>query len=298
MKRETESFYEQAVRRATARIVSGLDDALDLEALAREAALSPLHFNRIFRFMLGETPLELHRRLRLERAALSVVHGDAPITRIAFEAGYETHESFTRAFRARYAVAPSAFRLLSKPRIELASRSGIHFASDSDLTLSKGEVLMDVSIRNLDGYRVFAVHHVGPYNRISEAFAKLGGSLQNVPGRTASSRMVALYHDDPEHTPPDQLRADAGIIIEGDTPAPEGVVELRIIPGKYACTVHVGAYTGLGDTWARFMGGWLPQSGHRMGEGPAFELYRNDPRTTEPEELVTELYMSLSADER
>src|SRR5688500_7987224 len=102
VKPDTKSFYEQAVQRTAERIMRGLDEALDLEALAREAALSPFHFHRVFRGMVGETPLELHRRLRMERAAWSLIDGDGPITTIAFDAGYETHETFTRAFRTMY----------------------------------------------------------------------------------------------------------------------------------------------------------------------------------------------------
>ena len=110
MKRQTQSFYELAVRRAVERVVSELDQALDLHALAKGAALSPFHFHRVFRGMLGETPLELQRRLRLERAACSLVNEDVSVTTVAFAAGYETHESFTRAFRAHYACSPSEFR--------------------------------------------------------------------------------------------------------------------------------------------------------------------------------------------
>jgi transcriptional regulator GlxA family with amidase domain len=57
VKPETQSFYELAVRRAVERVLASLDEALDLERLARHAALSPFHFHRIFRGMLGETPL-------------------------------------------------------------------------------------------------------------------------------------------------------------------------------------------------------------------------------------------------
>src|SRR5688500_14333792 len=111
MKPETRSFYEVAVESAALRVTADLDHALDLQALARKAALSPFHFHRVFRGMLGETPLELHRRLRLERAAFRLAHDDSPVTHIALEAGYETHESFTRAFRAAYGRSPSEFRL-------------------------------------------------------------------------------------------------------------------------------------------------------------------------------------------
>lgn len=69
VKAETRSFHELAVARAVRRVVASLDEALDLKALAREAGLAPFQFHRIFRGMVGETPLEPHRPLRLERAA-------------------------------------------------------------------------------------------------------------------------------------------------------------------------------------------------------------------------------------
>ena len=64
MKPETRSFYQHAVQRSIERIAANLDDAIELQALAKSAALSPFHFHRVFRGMVGETPLELMRRLK------------------------------------------------------------------------------------------------------------------------------------------------------------------------------------------------------------------------------------------
>jgi AraC family transcriptional regulator len=50
----------------------------------------------------------------------------------------------------------------------------------------------------------------------------------------------------------------------------------------------------LGDTWARFMGEWLPASGHRVGTGPSFEVYRNTPAQVPKDQLVTELYVPIA----
>jgi len=136
--------------------------------------------------MLGETPLELHRRLRMERAAWRLVHHDNPITEIAFAAGYETHESFTRAFRVHYQCSPTEFRQSPSNRrggcerpfqIELPARSGIHFSGDSQIVsiaFTEGEPTMKVEIKEMPELRVATVSHVGPYHRISEAFARLG----------------------------------------------------------------------------------------------------------------------------
>jgi AraC family transcriptional regulator len=305
VKAETRSFYEVAVERTVAHIARTLDEALDLAALARAAALSPFHFHRVFRGMVGETPLEMHRRFRLERAAKRLLESRAAITTIAFDAGYETHEAFTRSFHQAYGTSPSAFRQGSsdprsgceRPRqFELAARSGIHFGeATTTLPFIQGESTMNVTIETMPELRVAAVHHVGPYQRISEAFHRLGAAA-GPSGLVASpgAMMLAIYYDDPETTPADQLQSDAGITVPKGVPLPEGLVEKRLPAGRYAKTTHVGPYSHLADTWSRFMGEWLPKSGHRVGEGSSFEVYHNTPENAAPNELRTDLYLPIA----
>jgi AraC family transcriptional regulator len=256
--------------------------------------------------MLGETPLELHRRLRLERAAWTLVRERTSVTTIAFMAGYETHESFTRAFRAHYGCSPSEFRdrarddgeACARPaQVELPARSGIHFDLDRAripmIPLIHAEGKMDIEIRDMPELRVATVAHIGPYNRISEAFARLGGTAGQSGLFGPDAAMLALYHDDPETTPVAELRSDAAIVISRDARVPDTLGERRIDGGRYACATHVGPYEQLGDAWAQLMGEWLPHSGERMRDGVAFEIYRNTPADTPPQELRTELYIPL-----
>lgn len=106
--------------------------------------------------------------------------------------------------------------------------------------------------------------------------------------------MIALYHDDPESTPADQLRSDAGVAVPADVTLPPELAEQRLPAGRYARTVHVGSYEKLGDTWARFLGEWLPESGERLGTGPSYERYLNDPTGTPKEKLLTEIYVPIA----
>lgn len=303
MKQETQSFYETAVRRAVRRIVAAVDAALDLEELARGAALSPLHFHRVFRGMVGETPLQLHRRLRLERAAWSLLHEDHPVTRIAFDAGYESHEAFTRVFRAHYGRSPSEFRAWGRssrsecarpPQVELAAPSGIHFHTRDDLVFIRGGSSVQVEIIDRPELRVATVAHRGAYHRISEAFARLGALAGAAGLLRERPTMLAIYHDEPETTPEAELRSEAGVVVPSDAELPDGLTETRLPAGRYARALHVGPYENLGDTWARLMGQWLPQSGHRFGEGLAYEIYYGTPADTPPDELRTELYLPLA----
>jgi AraC family transcriptional regulator len=308
VKTETRSFYAAAVQRTVVHITRTLDEALDLTALARGAALSPFHFHRIFRGMVGETPLEMHRRLRLERAAQALLASDAGITAIAFDAGYETHEAFTRAFRQAYGRSPSAFRQGAidprpgcerPPQVELAAPSGVHFCGDPTreivIHFTTEESIMNVTIETMPELRVATVPHVGPYNEISAAFQRLGALIgpAGLLGRPEAA-MLGIYYDDPETTPPEQLRSDAAFVVPADARLPEGVTEKRLPAGRYAHITHVGPYTQLGDAWSRLMGEWLPRSGHRVGEGSSYEIYRNNPGNAPPDQLRTELYLPLA----
>lgn len=309
MRTHTRNFYNRAVQRTVRALTRGLDGALDLETLASEAAMSTFHFHRMFRGLIGETPLEMHRRLRLERAAWQLLNTDALITGIAFAAGYETHEAFTRAFGTSYACSPSAFRASRNPdttnyskfRIQLASRSGLHYpelfqesGDDSSPSLRTDTgATMHVEIRELPAQRLATVEHRGPYNRINEAFARLGQFAGPAGLFGPQAAMIALYFDDPETTPASELRAEAALSVGSDKVLPPTVGERTLPAGQYACTMHEGGYDRIGDTWARFMGQWLPQSGHRLADSPSFERYLNTPMDVPVEALRTELYLPL-----
>lgn len=335
--RPARGSHGAAVRAAAVRVARSLDEALDLTRLAADARLSPLHFHRIFRGLIGETPLELHRRLRLERAAQALLESDLPVTRIALDAGYDSHEAFTRSFRAAYGRAPRDYRSLdpalfpgqpdpslpqpSFPNPRLPARCRLHFADLPSLSghpvhpvhpghfdpaspvddlaalvqLREGDPAMQVDLLDLEPIRLACVRHIGPYHQIAEAYGRLGAiagpaGLFHWPG----ARLIGIYYDSPEVTPATQLRADAAISVAAGTTVPPGLTEGLIPAGRYARTLHVGPYEQLGDVWSRLMGGWLESSGEQLGNGPTFELYRNDPTTVRPEALETEIYIPLA----
>jgi AraC family transcriptional regulator len=307
MKDDTRRHYEQLVVGAIDHLRSTLDEALDIVELGRRACLSPLHFHRIFRGLAGETPAELHRRLRLERAAYRLATSDQPVTRLAFEAGYATHESFTRAFAAAYGVSPSDLRGRTRENptswaaataSALATPSGVHFTAERGLApirLTTEHIDMKVSVEFLPAKRVLAVAHRGPYGNIGAAFARLDAVLSNTSRDDLGCvEMVALYHDDPESVPAAELRADAGVVVSDHASVPSELHVVTIPAGVYARTLHQGPYERLGDAWARFMGGWLVQSGHRVGDGPMYERYLNTPMDAAPHELRTELLLCLA----
>jgi len=317
LKPHTLTHYQRLVLDALRRIVGALDEALDTQALAAPACMAPLHFHRIFRGLVGETPLQLHRRLRLERAASRLAGGEDTVLRVALDAGYETHEAFTRVFRDAFGRTPTEHRALAKaatgvagdcaaprsPSHRLQAACGLHVegdhvsfpAQEAAVFIHLGALNMDVQIENRPALRVAAVPHRGPYNTIGDAFGQLG-RLAGAAGLLAhgDAFMVALYHDDPETVPAPQLRSSAGVTIPETAVLPPTLQELRLPAGRWARTLHRGSYRGLGDCWQRLIGQWLPHSGLRMGAGDCYELYLNDPSITPEESLETLLFVPLA----
>jgi AraC family transcriptional regulator len=298
MRSQTERAYRERLLRVLVHIQTHLDDALALDELAALAHFSPYHFHRIFRGMVGESLMEHVRRLRLERAAYRLKFGDQPVTRIAFEAGYETHEAFTRAFGAMFGQSPSQFRESNRVLPYRQVPSGVHFTPDGRLDdfhpSRSGGPPMDVRIETVPVMRVAFMRHIGPYRQVGRIWERLmawAGPRGLLGPRTLC---IGIGHDDPHVTPPDKVRYDACITVDEHF-QPEGEVGVQEVGGgEYAVTTHRGPYEKLTETYAPLCGEWLPASGREPRADPAFEIFRNTPQDTAPEDLRTDIYLPLA----
>ena len=81
-----------------------------LADLAQLAAMSPFHFLRTFRAVVGMTPHQYLLRTRLHRACLELRGGDDTISTIAFRTGFSDLSTFNRQFRRIVGTSPGAFR--------------------------------------------------------------------------------------------------------------------------------------------------------------------------------------------
>jgi AraC-like DNA-binding protein len=113
----------------------GTQSPLPVNAMARAACFSRRQFHRLMVQVLGETPGAHQRRLRLDRGAWLLLRSRATVLDVALETGFENHETFTRAFRARFGVTPSSFRkdrggsLPRSIRVALAIALHVHSTS-------------------------------------------------------------------------------------------------------------------------------------------------------------------------
>ena len=82
----------------------------------------------------GEPPQAFRRRILLERAAYRLVTTTAPVVDVAVEAGYGSHEAFTRAFTRAYGAAPATWRR-HPGHLQVPAPSGVHFHPPGGLRL-------------------------------------------------------------------------------------------------------------------------------------------------------------------
>lgn len=85
-----------------------LDGELCIEDIAAKAFVSPFHFQRIFGALCGVTVGEYIRRRRLTLAAQELAAGGASVIDTAVKYGYDSRDSFTRAFTKFHGISPSA----------------------------------------------------------------------------------------------------------------------------------------------------------------------------------------------
>ena len=102
--------YVERVNLAIDHVMSHLAEPLRLERVARAAGLSPFHFHRVFQSLVGETLADFVKRLRLEKALYMMSHSRRlSLTAVALECGFSSSSDFSRCFRQRFGVPPSAF---------------------------------------------------------------------------------------------------------------------------------------------------------------------------------------------
>lgn len=113
-RRKSPKIQELAtLRRVRDRIDREYAQPLDVEALARDAHMSPGHFSRRFRAAYGESPYSYLMTRRIERAMALLRRGDLSVTEVCFEVGCSSLGTFTTRFTELVGTSPGNYRKLT-----------------------------------------------------------------------------------------------------------------------------------------------------------------------------------------
>jgi AraC family transcriptional regulator len=188
---------------------------------------------------VGETVKQYTQRLRLEQAAYHLKIQDASILDIALNAGFNNHETFSRAFKRWFGVSPRQYRQSfgrSWQDRGAAVRTLLNQYT-ADFQLSR------VTIKKLNPIPVAFIRHLGSYHDVDlSLFDRLKSWADREGYYTGENLYLGVGHDDPSITPLDKVRFDLCLTI----PEPgqgEGEVGCWIIEGgHFAAASYVGPF--------------------------------------------------------
>lgn len=299
--------YIARINRVIDYIEKHIDMNLSLEDLARVANFSRFHFHRIFGAMVGETLNHFIQRIRIEKAAVQLIHHpQKSITEIALDCGFSGSSTFARAFKESFGISASQWRAggyLDDSKIcKTDSNENQQFSNNRKAFMVTSSYIGDVTfnqiwrikmkdnskfeakveVKEMPEIHVAYLRHIGPYKGDTELFGRLIEKLMKWAGprgllRFPETRLLTLYYDTPEITDENKLRIDVCITVPKDTPVDGEFGKTTIRAGKYAVAHFEIGLDEYEDAWNAVYGGWLPESGFQPGDGPCYELYHNNP---------------------
>ena len=283
MKNITYNDYIQRINKVVAYINNHLDETLDLKTLANEAALSDFHFHRIFKALKGEAIGGYITRLRLEATARLLRYTALTIEEIAFNIGYETPASLSKAFKKQYGISPTEYR------------------TNKDTYIMKKEIINpDLALKapkivTLEPKSLIYVALTGAYGSLDygKAYEQLWAVIKAQKLFTKGIESICISYDDPKITEGSLQRSDVCLAIHKPATPQEEVSCKTLAGGKYAVFFYQGSYENLSqvyDTAVR----WVIDHQYTLREEPFFEKYLNDARRTPKEKLKTEIYIPIN----
>lgn len=136
----------EGISEAIKYIEANLTSELKIEDIATKAYVSPYYFQKSFSLLCGFTVGEYIRNRRLANAGNDLLSGNEKVIDIAFKYGYESTDSFTKAFTRFHNATPTAVRKSGHP---------IKFYAPLKLDLFvKGGYVMDYRIGKQEAFKV------------------------------------------------------------------------------------------------------------------------------------------------
>lgn len=285
---DTTKTYLERLNRAIHFMEQNLDRKILLKDIANEALLSEYHFHRIFKSLTGETVKEFLMRLKIERAAIRLKHSKDEIGQIAFENGFENHETFTRAFKRFFQLTPQAYR---EAVGEVMLQRKIGYA---DRSVGLKELQVDEpTIHHIPNLHLAYIRHTGSYDKVATSFQRLMLWAAAHFVLKLKPVTIGIVHDNPDVTDEEKIRFDACVIVKKPI-SPKGEVGYKKIEGgKFAIFRYKGSYDSFYPVYDYIYNVCLFERGWELADKPALEWYVKSPPFYKPENYVTDFYVPI-----
>jgi AraC family transcriptional regulator len=275
-------------------IESNLAGEIDFGKVAQIADCSEYHFRRMFSFLSGMTLSEYIRSRRLSQAAMELRNSGVKVIDLAVKYGYDSPDSFTRAFQGLHGLTPSEARI-----------AGVSLKAIPPLTFQltiQGGAEMDYRIIEKEAFYIIGLQKTVSlqYNGVNPEIATMWASfteedikalkqLSNVEPIGFLSASLNFSEDRAEGSQLDHV-----IGVASDQPY-SGEWQVLSVPASTWAVFSVrGKFPEeLQNVWGRIYSEWFPMSGYEVSEGP--EILWNETKDTTLANYHSEIWIPVGA---
>jgi len=264
-------------------IEDNLTNDIDFKEVARLAFCSEYHFKRMFSFLTGISLSEYIRRRRLTLAAFELKDSNVKVIDIAIKYGYNSPDSFTRAFQNLHGITPSEARnngqsLKAYPRMTFK------------LSI-KGGNEMNYRIEEKEAFRIVGIKKRVPiiFNGVNPEIASMWESLDGETinklkklSNVAPLGLISASTNFSEGRMEEKGELDHYIGAATTKECPNNLSQLEVPASTWVVFEAIGPFPDtLQDVWGRIYSEWFPSSNYEQIEGPEI-LWNENKDVTSP----------------
>jgi AraC family transcriptional regulator len=246
-------------------IESHFHEELSLDDIASCGCVSRFHLSRAFEAATGHAVMRYVRARRLTEAARQLARGAPDILAVAVDAGYGSHEAFTRAFREQFGLTPETLR---------AQGHLDNLALVEPIKMDESLLAHLEPPRFVDGKPLLVAgsserYHCESSSGIPAQWQRFNAIFGKVPGQIGRVAYGVCYNAD------DSGNFDylCGVEVADFSGLPDELSRVRIGTQRYAVFTHSEHISTIRRTWNTIWNKWLPESGHAPADAPNFERY-------------------------
>ncbi|MBB6633046.1 AraC family transcriptional regulator [Cohnella thailandensis] len=278
---------------ALAYIERNLAGEIDYREAALRALCSEYHFKRMFSFLAGVPLSEYVRRRRLTLAALELQGSGIRVIDLAIKYGYDSPDSFSRAFQQLHGMTPSEARgsgRALKAYPPMTFRLSIQGGNGMNYRIVDKEAFRIVGLKK----RVPIVFE-GVNPEIAAMWASLDMETIDLLKRLSNVEPIGLISASAnfdEGRMEEWGELDHYIGAATTEECPERLAKLEVGASTWAVFEAVGPFpSALQDVWGRIYSEWFPSSGYELAPGP--EILWNESKDTSSPKYRSEIWIPV-----
>ncbi len=265
-------MYVQSIQRAVDYIELNLHKTLRLSDIAKETGYSMFHFDRVFKYTIGESVIEYVRKRKLSEAANELIITNNRIIDIGIKYGFDSQQAFTTAFTKYYNISPGKYRKNGKNLMLLEKK----VLSIDTINHVKNVAKIKPRVVVKDAFLVMGMEYCGANlnGQIPDLWRMFLKNMKEIKHIKNPGVTLGICDHVDEYDPElSEFSYISCIEIEEYSKIPENMIVKQIPKQKYVVFTHKGSVENLEETYRYIYGTYFFKSEYEISDAPDFELY-------------------------